>query len=97
MEHHGSNSLTVMLLDRNGERGFYPGYLALGDRGPVLAAIGVVRGFNIFAASPGEHLLNIDADGAWEITIRQPRYATAPSIPVTFTGTGDTVAGPFLL
>ncbi len=44
---------------------------------------------NIIGATPGTYYLDISADGAWTVTIKQPRTTIAPSLPQTFTGTSD--------
>lgn len=48
-------------------------------------------------ASPeaGSYLLDINADGDWEITLRQPRPAEGDSLPVEESGDNPSVLGPY--
>jgi hypothetical protein len=94
MVHRGTSNFIVWLYDtETGERvdllanviGSYDGSVVVGVTGESTGA------------TPGEHLLDIDADGSWEVTIEQPRPVTAPSAPQTFTGTGPAVPQPFRL
>ncbi|KXA94527.1 hypothetical protein AKJ65_04145 [candidate division MSBL1 archaeon SCGC-AAA259E19] len=71
---------------------------------PLVNVIGSFEGSTIVGVtgksmqvSPGEFLLNIQADGNWEATVEQPRPDSAPSTPQTFSGKGHSVVGPFEL
>lgn len=42
----------------------------------------------------GEYLLDVEADGDWEIEVRQPRANTGDDLPQSLEGEGPTVVGP---
>ena len=94
MSHDGTSNFIVQLMSDSGETvdflvnaiGQYSGTRAVG-----------VQKDAIMGAKPGTHLLNIQADGSWNITIRQPRFNSAPGLPQNFSGKGDTVSPPFAL
>jgi len=44
----------------------------------------------------GEYILDVSAQGSWEVTIKQPRPTTAPETK-TFSGKDQQYAGPFYL
>jgi len=94
MTHDGASNFIIWLYDaETGEEvdllanviGSYDGSTIVGVTGEILQA------------SPGEHLLDVTADGKWEVTIEQPRPVTAPTAPQTFTGKGPSVPQPFYL
>ncbi|WP_049890768.1 hypothetical protein [Natrinema versiforme] len=64
----------------------------------LINAIGEYDGASGVLAEQGTYLLDIDADGEWEIEIRQPRSTAdeADSLPVELEGEGSTWDGPFL-
>ncbi len=43
----------------------------------------------------GKYPLEVQADGEWELSIRQPRPDSGESLPQTLTGEGNSVRGPF--
>ncbi len=94
MSHDGTRNFIVELMSGSGDTvdllvntiGQYTG-----DK-----AVGVQKGA-LLGAEPGMHLLNIQADGSWSITIRQPHFSSAPGLPQNFSGKGDSVSMPFLL
>jgi hypothetical protein len=94
VSHDGTSNFIVELMSESGETiellvntiGQYTGVNAIG-----------VQEEAFFGAEPGMHLLNIQADGTWSITIRQPRYNSAPGLPQNFSGEGDSTSTPFLL
>ena len=43
----------------------------------------------------GNYLLGVVADGEWEVTVRQPRDESGESPPVSVSGDGNEVHGPF--
>ncbi|EMA43422.1 hypothetical protein [Halococcus saccharolyticus] len=45
--------------------------------------------------APGEHNLNVDADGDWEITLEQPGSPQPESLPIDASGEGPSYIGPF--
>jgi len=94
MSHDGTANFIVELMSEAGETvdllvntiGSYTG----------TKAIGVQEGA-LLGAEPGMHLLNVQADGSWAITIRQPRFSSAPGLPQSFSGSGDGASTPFML
>ncbi|WP_348609042.1 hypothetical protein [Halobaculum rarum] len=57
--------------------------------------IGTVEGAQVRSVSaPGAHVLNVDADGEWEITLTQSASPEVRSLPQTASGTGPSVVAP---
>jgi hypothetical protein len=91
MTHSGSSNFIVTLYNDTGnyedllanEIGTYDG----------AALVGVKTG-NIIGTEPGQHYLQIEADGAWSIVIEQPRVSSAAALPQTLTGSGPDVLVP---
>jgi PKD repeat protein len=46
---------------------------------------------------PGKYILDVTSSGSWEVRIEQPNPSSAPNLPQTFTGRGDTVPSPFMI
>lgn len=94
MKHSGSSNFAVKLYNDTGEYvellaneiGIYDGATMIG-----------VKSDNIVGAQPGKHYLDIDADGAWNITIGQPRVASGSALPQTMSGSGPSVSIPLQL
>ena len=94
MSHSGMRNFIVTLLSETGETidllvntiGQYTGTKAVG-----------VQQKPILGAKPGVHIINIQADGSWSITVRQPRFSSAPGLPQSFSGKGDSVSSSFQL
>ncbi|GAI15315.1 unnamed protein product [marine sediment metagenome] len=92
MSHNGTSNFIVELMSESGETvellvntiGQYTGAKVIG-----------VQKEAFLGAEPGMHLLNIQADSSWNITIRQPRFSSAPGLPQNFSGKGDSVSTPF--
>jgi len=92
--HTGRSNFIAWLYDTGGNRvdllvnviGSYSGTAVVG-----------VRAGALWGAKPGLHLLEIKADGAWEVTIRQPRHTSGAGLPWEAQGTGDSVSSPFVL
>jgi len=59
------------------------------------ALVGV--GSGSLGASPGAHVLSVSADGDWGIQVQQPAYVSGATLPQSYGGSGDSVAGPFQL
>jgi hypothetical protein len=57
--------------------------------------IGAYNGAIAEGLTPGNYILNVDADSSWTVTVTQPRNIAPVSLPHTYTGTGDQVEGPF--
>jgi len=93
MRHTGSANFIVWLYNTDGAAvdllanviGTYSGTALVGVRADSWGAV------------PGTHLLEVAADGAWEITVQQPMYTSGVTLPWNYEGTGDVVTGPFEL
>gem|GEM_PF-568130 len=87
MEHDGSANFIVWLLDDQGDRVALP-----------VNEIGSFDGSKAIGIdSPGIHLLDIQGDGNWTITVEQPTPSPAPSPPQTYTGYGQEFSPFFTL
>ena len=95
ISHDGESNISIELLDESGnpvdllvnEIGAYNGSKAIG-----------VRENNILGAKPGDHIMNISADGNWEVGIVQPQPPDAAEVlPLDVAGTGDSVSPYFTL
>jgi hypothetical protein len=84
--HNGNSNFIVRLRNAQGQLE----ELIVNEIGPYDGT----RGFGLEA---GQYLLDIDADGAWEVTIREPRPASGSAPPLTAMGSGDAVVGPLQL
>lgn len=42
-----------------------------------------------------EYIVDVTADGDWDLTFSQPRPTSGDSLPISLEGTGPTVTGPF--
>lgn len=80
--HDGGSNFVLDLLDANGN-----------SMELLVNEIGSYNG-KTFALIPsdGDYLLNIDADGSWNINISQAMSTNPESIPTTIQGSGDDVA-----
>ena len=78
--HDGSSNFIVKLLDHNGE------WVEL-----VANEIGPHNGQRVFNVDKGRYLFDIDADGNWDIVVKQPRPTEILSPPVKYTGNGEMV------
>ncbi len=54
--------------------------------------IGGYRGTTMAGVQAGEFLLDIQADGAWTLSLRELRNQTPVGVPHTATGSGDAVS-----
>jgi len=87
MEHSGSANFIVWLLDDQGD------WVDL-----LVNKIGSFDGSKAIGIdAPGIHLLDIQADGSWAITVEQPTPSSAPSPPQTYTGHGQEFSPFFTL
>ncbi len=86
MTHDGSSNFAITLLDENGQRV----ELLVNEIGPFNGskAVGITMS--------GTHILDIAADGAWTITIEQPRPSDAPAT-TNFTGNTQQATSLFSL
>jgi len=87
MEHTGSSNFIVLLLDD------YGNWVNL-----LVNKIGDFSGGKAIGIdAPGIHLLDIQADGTWEITVDQPTPISAPLPPQVYTGHGQEFSPFFTL
>jgi hypothetical protein len=85
--HDGSSNFITELLTEEGES-----YEDVG----LTNLIGSVDGGTVASVSAsGGHVLNVDADGTWEVTLDQPVDPTPGSLPVDASGEGPSYVGPF--
>jgi hypothetical protein len=82
--HSGSSNFSVELLDSSGS-----------TKDVVVNVIGSYHGSKGEALSAGSYSLKITADGAWSVTITQPRGQSGSSLPQSYKGTGQQLVGPF--
>ncbi len=94
MYHYGNSNFTIWLCNAGtgkrvdllvNEVGIYIGSKFVGVTGEPMQV------------SPGEYLLEVAADGEWQVTIEQPRAFQASELPQTLIGAGDFVLPPFTL
>lgn len=57
--------------------------------------IGDYNGETAALIDEGQYTLDVEADGDWEVEIRQPRAASGNSLPQSFEGDAPEVRGPF--
>lgn len=94
MTYTGTGNFAVTLKDADGgyvdllanEIGAYSGETLIG-----------VKSGNIVGAEPGEHFLDVQASGAWNVTIEQPRVSSGAALPQTLTGSGPEASIPIAL
>jgi len=90
--------LTVVDADHDGESNFQ---VSLADDTEFdesfVNEIGEYDGETADLIDGGEYALDVEADGSWEIEIRQPRAATGDELPQSLDGSGPEVHGPFEL
>lgn len=91
MTHSGTSNFAVTLMEADG------GYVDLlaNEIGTFSGEtlIGVEAG-SVVGAVPGEHFLDIEANGAWTIVIEQPRVSSGAALPQTLTGHGASASIP---
>ncbi|MCK4222094.1 MAG: PKD domain-containing protein, partial [Dehalococcoidia bacterium] len=87
MEHTGSSNFIILLLDNQGQ------WVEL-----LVNEIGSFSGGKAVGIdTPGIHLLDIQADGDWAISVDQPTPTSAPSPPQMYTGHGQEFSPFFTL
>lgn len=88
MTYTGSSNFIVWLMDAN-----------TGQNVELLAnAIGSFDGSrSVGVKSDGDYILNIQADGPWQVTVEQPRKTATQSVPLTLSGNGQKVSEIFYL
>jgi len=90
----GAGNFAVTLKDADGgyvdllanEIGAYSGETLIG-----------VKTGNIVGAETGEHFLDIQASGPWNVTIEQPRVSSGAALPQTLSGSGPEASIPITL
>lgn len=85
-QHSGDSNFIVWLRNSQGE------LVQL-----IANEIGGYSGTRGFSVPAGQYLLDIEADGAWQIDIEEPRPTTGSVPPLTVTNAGDEVVGPLQL
>lgn len=84
LRHDGSSNFIVWLKNSAGEK-----------EKLFANEIGTYDGNRYFGVTPGDYLLDIQADGQWNITLRQPRPQDPDPAPVTFSGDRDNATAFF--
>lgn len=87
--------LTVVRASHSGERNFQ---VSLANDSEYddnfINVIGDFDGAQAELIDGGEYILDVNADGSWELDIEQPRSGQGESLPTSFSGNGPEVIGP---
>ena len=87
--------LTVVEATHDGDSNFQVSFEDDSDFGEVfINEIGEFEGAQANLVEEGEYILDVNADGDWSVTIRQPRATEGETLPVTISGEGPRVFGP---
>lgn len=95
LSYDGESNFFINLLDEGGQQvdllvntiGAYKGSKAIG-----------VEEDNMLGAKPGNYVMNISAEGNWNVQIQQPQpLEPVDVLPLNFEGTGDSVSPFFRL
>lgn len=87
--------LTVVDATHDGESNFQVSLVGESEFDDVfINVIGEFDGSQAKLVDEGEYILDVNADGSWEITIRQPRSGDGERLPVSYNGNGPDVLGP---
>ena len=87
--------LVVVEGSHDGERNFQVSLEGDSEFGEgFINVIGQFDGAQAALVDEGEYILDVTADGSWDVTIRQPRSGDGDSLPTSFAGTGPDVVGP---
>jgi len=87
--------LTVVQASHSGESNFQVSLVNDSEFDDnFINVIGDFDGAQADLIEGGEYILDVNADGSWEIDIRQPRSGQGDSLPVSFSGSGPDVVGP---
>lgn len=90
-----AGNLTVIDAEHDGDSNFQ---VSLADGSEFndnfVNAIGAYDGATAALIDGGEYLLDVEADGNWEVEIRQPRAASGDSLPQSLGGNSPDVLGP---
>lgn len=88
--------LTVVESHHRGQKGFKS--ILVGESGSETVFgfhVGAYDGADAALLSSGEYELSVEADGEWEIEIRQPRADEGDQPPDSLSGDRATVSGPY--
>lgn len=87
--------LVVVEASHDGERNFQVSLEDDTEYGEsFINIIGAFDGAQAELVDEGEYLLDVNADGNWDITIRQPRTGQGDELPTTIAGSGPEVSNP---
>ena len=88
--------LTVVEATHDGNSNFQVSLEGDGEFGTLfINVIGSFDGAQAALVTGGEYILDVTADGSWEIELRQPRASSGDALPVDASGSGPDVIGPF--
>lgn len=87
--------LTVVRATHSGESNFQVSLANDSEFDDIfINAIGDFDGAQANLIDAGEFILDVNADGNWEIDLEQPRSGQGESLPTSFSGNGPEVVGP---
>lgn len=87
--------LTVVRATHSGESNFQVSLANDSEFDDLfINAIGDFDGAQAALIDSGEYILDITADGNWEIDLEQPRSGQGETLPASFSGNGPDVVGP---
>lgn len=91
-----SGGLTVIEATHDGDSNFQVTLQGDSEFGTnLINVIGSFDGAQAELVESGTYLLEINADGNWEVDVKQPRSNSGDSLPQTLSGQGPDVLGPF--
>jgi|AntRauMinimDraft_1070381.scaffolds.fasta_scaffold00363_2 hypothetical protein len=91
----GGGLTVVEATHTNGESNFQVSLVGGEFDDLFVNAIGEYDGETAALIDEGEYTLDVEADGDWEVEIRQPRAASGDSLPQSLEGDTPEVHGPF--
>ncbi|MHC3438234.1 hypothetical protein ACYJ1Y_09040 [Natrialbaceae archaeon A-gly3] len=87
--------LTIIEATHDGESNFQVSLVDGSDFDDLFVnVIGDFDGAQADLIDSGEYMLDVEADGSWEIEVRQPRAVSGDSLPKSLSGNGPDVVGP---
>lgn len=90
-----ADGLTVVEASHDGDSNFQVKLVDGSEYDDLfINVIGSFDGAQADLMDAGEYMLDVSADGSWDITIRQPRSADGDGLPATYSGNGPDVVGP---
>ncbi len=94
IRHDGTGEFSVDLLNSRGRSE----QLLVDTSGRYSGVVGAgVNEDSVSGPAPGPHTLSVEASGAWEVAISQPKWTSGDRAPISLRGSGDDVAGPIEL